>query len=159
MNDSQLIEKFNWQSKVEVGGFVNLRDLHGEVSQVFEETIMRSKSAWPQGWEAMPTEEEGVREFRKAADKAAKKLKAEGQSPAIPFARVAYGEGGDYMRSMGYVQYHSTIVLVGVKLAIHWWGGHDPEWGFHQEDGSIDCRCPKIKIENQAQLDLVLSYL
>lgn len=161
MNDSQLIERFGWGSKVEVGGWVNLEDLtHAHpLYLLFQEEILNARSAWPDEWDTMPVEEREIRQFRKAADRVAKALKTQGQSPAIPFARVAYGEGGDFMRSQGYVQYHSTIVLANVKLAVHWWGGHDPHFGFRQEDGSIDCRVPKVKIENQGQLDLVLSHL
>jgi len=137
----------NWASDVQVGGFVNLADAPEAIREQFVSASF--EISWPEGLE-MPTDEsdEGhadkVKQFRKAASKASKKLKkSSGGNVAAPFAKISYNAGAELVAA-GFCQFHASIVVDDVKVAVHYWS--KPEGG--------DRLFAKFKIDKDEQLAL-----
>jgi len=145
-----MIAKYGWASQLKVGGYLNIEDAPEQILAKFVQAIGYGMTAWPEGYDSMPNDKEGLKNFAKAAKAKAKTLKADYIS--VPFGMASYGEGGTWLKSQGYVQYHTVISYKGVDFAIHWWGGHDPEYGHRQEDGGVSYRLAKIKIDTEEQL-------
>jgi hypothetical protein len=152
MTDSELIEKFGWQSRAEVGGFINLHEAPGEFQKAFAYAVFEGASAWPEGYTEIPTEKEALKAFAKAAKAKAKTITV----ASIPFGMSSYKEGGQALRNQGLVQYHTSISVKGLDYGVHWWGCNDPEFGYRQEDGTISWRFPKVKIDTQEQLNGII---
>lgn len=113
----------NWASDVRVGGFINLADAPEAIREQF--VTMSFEISWPEGLE-MPTDEsaedhaDAVKQFRKAASKASKKLKKTGVAVAAPFAKISYNAGAELV-NLGYCQFHASLVIDDVKVAVHYW--------------------------------------
>lgn len=136
-----------WGTEVKVGGFVNLDDAPETIHDRYCGTPF--VVSWPEGLE-MPTDEtladhaEAVKAFRKAASKAAKALKkGSGGNVATPFAKIAYNEGTELVAA-GFCQFHASITINGVKLAVHFWAM--PQGG--------TALFAKFKIDTEEQLAL-----
>lgn len=154
MNDKQMIEKFGWESRVEIGGFLNLDEAPSLFQERFAYGIFMGMSAWPDSYETMPSDKEGLRNFAKAAKAKAKTLFG---TISTPFGMPSYKEGGQYLKDQGLVQYHTSISVKGIDYAVHWWGCNDPDYGYRQEDGAVCWRLAKIKIDTQEQLNGILN--
>lgn len=154
MTDQEMIQRYGWESKLEIGGYVNLDEAPAIFQESFAKSIFLGLSAWPDDYADMPTDKEGLKAFAKAAKAKAKTLFG---TISIPFGMPSYKEGGQYLKDQGLVQYHTSISVNEVDYAIHWWGVNDPEHGYRQEDGAVSWRLAKIKIDTQEQLDGILN--
>lgn len=154
MTDQEMIQRYGWESKLEVGGYVNLDEAPTVFQETFAKSVFLGSSAWPEGYAEMPRDKEGIKAFAKAAKATAKTLWG---GLSIPFGMPSYREGGQYLKDQGLVQYHTSVSINDIDYAVHWWGSHDPEHGYRQEDGSVSWRFAKVKIDTQEQLDGILN--
>jgi hypothetical protein len=145
-----------WSSDIRVGGFINLHDCPEEVRSLFDGTSF--KVIWPEGLE-MPVDESAddhadlVKAFRKAASKAAKAAKKAGvPHVAQPFSKMSYNEGRTLVE-LGYCQLHASILIAGVKVAVHFWGRPSPTAGWEISPLPM---LAKFKIDSEEQLALFI---
>lgn len=145
-----------WESDIRVGGFINLHDCPSTIRDLFDKTSF--KVIWPEGL-TMPTDEAAadheasVKAFRKAASKAAKKAKKSGiEGVAQPFAKIAYSEGAELVK-LGYCQLHASMLIEGVKVAIHFWSRPSPNTGWQLPPLPM---LAKFKIDSEEQLTLFI---
>jgi hypothetical protein len=154
MTDQEMVIKYGWASQAKVGGYLNIEEAPEEILTKFLQAIGYGMSAWPEGYDSMPTDKEGLKNFAKAAKATAKTLWG---VISIPFGMPSYKEGGQYLKDQGLVQYHTSVSINDIDYAVHWWGINDPEHGYRQEDGAVSWRLAKVKIDTGEQLNGILN--